>query len=417
MIIKDWPLNKIVPYEKNAKEHPKKQISQIAASIQKFGFNQPIVVDKDGVIIAGHGRYYAAQQLSIVEVPVLQIDLTEEQAKSYRLADNKLNETPWRMDLVIEELKTMSLEMIDLSGFDSNLTLETIEDRPDLSGMGEPRSKAGDLYELGPHKVICGDSEIPETYEKLLGIEKARMLFCDPPYGINYQSYGGLKEGEDMFDRTGGKIRGDDKTPSEILGFYNKVMLELHKNSTEDSTLYWWYSNRLVEASLKSIRESGWRYVQSVVWLKNRMVFSMGNCQKPFQTIYESCIVACKNGKSSYQNRTFSNFTELWTLDKKKFADYLDAWYQKRDSTNKYIHPTQKPVQLAERAIKRSSEKGDIVLDAFGGSGSTMIACDQLGRKCRMIELDPKYVDACISRYVQYKEDGHIKKNGNDIIW
>ena len=128
-------------------------------------------------------------------------------------------------------------------------------------------------------------------------------------------------------------------------------------------------------------------------------------------------MVGWKQGQTCYKDKDFSSFTEFWNLDNKKFQDYLDVWYQKRDNVNKYIHPTQKPVQLAERAIKRSSRRGDIVLDAFGGSGSTLIACEQLGRRCRMIELDPKYIDACVTRYCQYKGDSKIIKNGKEITW
>lgn len=188
MDINERLIENIKPYEKNAKEHPDKQIKKIADSIREFGFNQPIVVDKDGVIIVGHGRYLAAQSLKMEMVPVLELDLTEEQCMAYRLADNKLNESPWDMDIVINELKSMSLQMVDLTGFDSNLLLETKEDKPDLSAIGTPKSKEGDIYDLGRHRLICGDSEKPETYEKLLKSERPRLVFTDPPYSIDYHS-------------------------------------------------------------------------------------------------------------------------------------------------------------------------------------------------------------------------------------
>jgi len=152
-----------------------------------------------------------------------------------------------------------------------------------------------------------------------------------------------------------------------------------------------------------------------IFWLKEHLIYSPGQL---YHRIYEPCIVAWKEGGSHYQNLTFSKFSELWTTgDQKTFADHLDVWYQKRDPTAKYIHPTQKPVQLAERALKRSSEKNDIVLDAFGGSGSTMIACEQLGRRARIIELDPKYTDAMVTRWCKYKEDMTVLKNGESIQW
>ena len=160
--------------------------------------------------------------------------------------------------------------------------------------------------------------------------------------------------------------------------------------------------------------QSKWHFSQVCIWLKNRFVFSSGQL---YHRAYEPCMVGWKQGNSAYKNPVFSNISDLWLLDKKTFADYLDAWYQKRDNLLKYIHPTQKPVQLAERAIKRSSERGDIVLDAFGGSFSTMITCEQLGRVFRGIELDPKYVDAGITRYCQYVDNFNIIKNGESIHW
>lgn len=415
-------VDEIKPYFKNAKEHPKKQIQQIANSINEFGFNQPIVLDKDKVIIAGHGRFKASTEiLKMTQLPCIILDLPEEKAKAYRLADNKLNESNWDMDIVIEELKGMSLEMIDLTGFDSNLILETKEDDPpDLSGISTPRTVLGDVYQLGEHKLICGDSTDPATYKKLLVDEKARLIFTDPPYSIDYHSVDKTGKGKgasyhsEKFGGTGGKIFNDDKTPEEALEFYKKILTEIYNFSTDDTTIYWWYAITLMDVNMQAFRSAKWHFSQTIFWLKNSMIFSPG---QRFHRIYEPCMVGWKQGKVSYQNLTFSNFTELWELDQKTFAEHLDIWYNKRDNTNSYIHPTQKPVRLAERALKRSSEKGDIVLDAFGGSGSTLMSCEQLFRQARLIELDPKYCDAIVSRYCKYKEDSHIIKNGEPMQW
>ena len=421
MQITEVAIGKIQPYFKNAKAHPKKQVEKIAASIREFGFNQPIVVDKNYVIIVGHGRFLAAEMLALKTVPILVLDISEEKAKAYRLADNKLNESEWDMNIVIEELKGMTLDMINLTGFDANLVLETVEDEPDLSAIGEPKSKNGDIYILGDHTLICGDSTKPETYEKLLEGKLPRLIFTDPPYSIDYQSVDktGKGKGKDhdaeRFGGTGGRIFNDNKTPEEALEFYKSILSQFHTFSTDDVTIYWWFAMSLVELNLQSFKASNWHVSQTVFWLKNSMSF---NPSQRFHKIYEPCIVGWKKGKTSYQNLTFSSFTELWTTGGiKTFAEMLDVWYAKRDNTNKYIHPTQKPVQLAERALKRSSDKGDIVLDAFGGSGSTLIACDQLERKARLIELDPKYVDAIVGRWVKYKEDNTVIKNGEEIQW
>lgn len=409
------PLDKIQPYFKNAKDHPIKQVKQIANSIAEFGFNQPIVLDKDGTIIVGHGRFMAAQYLELETVPTITVDLPEDKAKAYRLADNKLNESDWDMNIVIEELKGLSLEMIDLTGFDANLTLETKEDKPNLSQVGDPQSVEGDIYQLGQHKIICGDSTKAETYARLLGDEKARLIFTDPPYSIDYVSGGGFSYNSEKFGGTGGRIFNDDKTPQEALVFYKEILTQLHAFSTDDCNIYWWYASRLTDINMEAMRETGWHFSQNIIWLKNSLIFSPGQL---YHRIFEPCIVGWKQGKVHYQNLTFSAYTQLWTVDGlKTFSEHLDVIYQKRDNTNQYVHPTQKPVQLAERALKRSSELNDIVLDAFGGSGSTLIACEQLGRRARLIELDPKYVDVIVSRYVKYTGDPKIIKNGEEIQW
>lgn len=391
-------LSTIKPYERNAKKHDRKQIAKIAESITTFGFNQPIVVDKKNVIIVGHGRWEAAKLLGLKEVPTIKLDITEDKARAYRLTDNKLNESPWDMELVITELKELGEEFIEVSGFDGGLIMEVKEDMPEIIAGAPVNARLGDMYQLGDHRLICGDSEAPATYERLLGGHKARLIFTDPPYSIDYNS-GGISYDSAKFGGTGGKIFNDDKTPAQALEWYKKILHQLYDFSTKDATIYWWYATRLTEVNYQAFRESKWHSSQTVFWLKNSIIFSPGQM---YHRIKEPCLVGWKEKNSPYQNRVFSAYSELWTIDKKKFSDYLDVWYEHRDPTTKYIHPTQKPVALAERALKRSSEKGDIVLDAFAGSGSTLMACQQLGRKCYAIELDPKYVDAIIKRWEDF---------------
>ena len=192
MQIEQRPIGSIEPYGKNAKKHPEKQVQQIANSIREFGWGQPIVVDKNNVIIIGHGRYLAAHLLGMEMVPVLQMDITEEQAKAYRLADNKLNESEWDMELVIAELKGLSLESIDLTGFDRRLVLNNDDKDDDVPAVPKvAKTKAGDIYELGDHRVECGDSTNESSYLRLLLGNKADMVFTDPPYNVNYSGSGG----------------------------------------------------------------------------------------------------------------------------------------------------------------------------------------------------------------------------------
>lgn len=209
----------IKPYAKNAKKHPEKQVAQIAASIKAFGFNQPIVVDKQGVIIVGHGRYEAAKAMKLAVVPCLELDLTEEQAKAYRLADNKLNESDWDMDIVIAELKELSAPMIDLTGFSTDLLIEE-DDKDDEAPVAPAvaKSKLGDLFELGNHRVLCGDSTSKEDVEKLMNGTKADMVFTDPPYNVDYG-----ENQSPIWNKESRKILNDKMTDEKFQVFLDKV--------------------------------------------------------------------------------------------------------------------------------------------------------------------------------------------------
>lgn len=416
MKITERKIDEIKPYAKNAKKHPKKQIEQIAASIKAFGFNQPIVVDEEDVVIVGHGRLDAARLLQLDKVPTIKVGISEEAAKAYRLSDNKLNESDWEMELVIEELKGLSQEMIELTGFDDDLTLNTLEDDPFLPS-DEPQSKVGDMFEIGAHRLLCGDSTLPETYEKLFANERARMIFTDPPYGVDYVPSNGLKYDSNKYGENDGRIFNDDKDSDGTLAFFNKVLPNLTNFSTDDATLYWWYASSLQHINHEALTQNHWHISQTCIWLKNSLIYSPG---QNFHRIYEPCMVAWKEGKPRYKDVNFASYSELWEVERRNFSDHLDVWYQQRDKTSKYIHPTQKPVALAERALKRSSEKNDIILDAFNGSGSTMMACQQLNRRCYAIELDPKYIDAAVKRMLQSNPTIQFKVNGietNHLHW
>ena len=352
---------KITPYSLNAKKHPKKQIEQIANSIKEFGMNQPIVVDKQGVIIVGHGRYEALQSLGweVKDEWVRVVDLTEEQAKAYRLADNKLNESDWDMNLVMEELKGLSEEMLDLTGFDKDLIIEADEKDDEVPETPEePQSKLGDLYELGQHRVLCGSATEQSDVEKVTNSNGVEMIYTDPPYGMNYSGRG--KE-------TSNKIMNDNIDPTD---FYN-VLPEIQER-------YIWgrvenYKYLLVEPR------------DTIIWKKNN--FGMG---RGYRGQYECCFY-------------YGQFSGSDT----------DVWEQKKDTD--YTHPTQKPVELACRAIRNS--KPESVIDVFAGSGSTLLACEKMGVKSYHIELDTKYIDVIVQRYVDFTGNDKIKKNGIDITW
>lgn len=381
----------IKPYSKNAKKHPKKQIQQIAASIKRFGFNQPIVVDKEGVIIVGHGRFEAALQLGMTMEEILKhvkvIDLTEEEAKAYRLADNKLNESEWEMDLVIEELKGLSTEMLDLTGFDKDLIIEP-DERDDLvpEVPKEPQSKLGDLYELGPHRVLCGDSTQVEAVLRLMDGKKADMVFTDPPYGVNV----GKKLG-------GRHILGDENV-NAMTEIVKPAFVNISEN-IKSGAGYYICSPQGGDQELMMMmmmRDAGIKCRHQIIWKKDVAVFSMGRLD--YDYIHEPILYGWKESHQFY-------------AEKKK-----SVWEVARPKSSK-LHPTMKPVELITEAIANSSKQEDIVLDLFLGSGSTLIASEKTGRVCYGMELDPKYVDVIVQRYVEYTGNSKIIKNGKEITW
>jgi len=352
-------ITEIRPYPQNAKKHPKKQVEQIAASIQQFGFNQPIVVDADGVIIVGHGRYHAAQKLGLKEVPVQVVNLAPELANAYRLADNKLNESEWDMKLVVTELLNLSPELIDLTGFSRDLVAmpdEADDAIPQVSDT--PVAQLGDVYQLGEHRVMCGDSLSVEAVSKLMNGERADMMFTDPPYNVAFNGRSG------KFD----VIKNDDLSDSAFQDFIDGFLsiLAILKPQTYYICCNWAFYG-VLQLKLKPSA--------CIVWAKN--VFGMG---KGYRHQHEFILF------DGFVHANIKNESDLWEIKK---------------DTN-YQHPTQKPVDISLRAIKNSSKEGNVVVDLFLGSGSTLIAAEKIGRRCYGMELDPHYVDIIIARWEEY---------------
>jgi len=365
----------ITPYPSNAKKHPEKQIKQIADSIKEFGFNQPIVVDKQGVIIVGHGRLEAAKILGLKEVPVIEVDLTEQQAKAYRLADNKLNESDWDMNLVIDELKGLSDEMIDLSGFSKDLLIEGDEKDDIVPEDAPPVAKLGDLWALGQHKVLCGDATKLEDVERLMEGKKANMCFTDPPYNVDYT--GGIgKNGKE--NREG--ILNDKMSDEEFDQFLTDSLTNLL--TVTDGACYICMSSSEMGSLQDAFKKANGHWSTFIIWAKN--TFTMG--RSDYQRQYEPILYGWREGVKKF-----------WCGARNQG----DVWNFNKPSTNK-LHPTMKPVELVVRALLNSSEINGIVLDTFLGSGSTLIAAEKTNRICYGMELDPKYVDVIIKRWEDY---------------
>ena len=383
------PIDSLIPYARNAKQHPDAQVAQIAASIREFGWSAPILVDGQNNVIAGHGRLLAARKLNMTEVPVVPLEhLSETQRRALILADNKIGENAsWENELLGIELA----ELKD-AGFDLELTGFSQEEWDTLIAGGEntndgltdedavpevtetPISQPGDIWILGEHKVICGDATKVEHYQALLGEELVDMTFTDPPYNVNYANT--------AKDKMRGKSRPilNDNLGDGFGGF---LMEACHNILTyTKGAVYIAMSSSELDTLQAAFRAAGGRWSTFIIWAKN--TFTLG--RSDYQRQYEPILYGWREG-----------IDHFWCGAR----DQGDVWHVKKPAKND-LHPTMKPVELVERAIRNSSKTKDLVLDPFGGSGSTLIACEKSGRRARLIELDPKYVDVIIKRWEEF---------------
>lgn len=354
----------IVPYEKNAKRHDDRQVTQIANSLKRFGWQQPIVVDKDNVVVIGHGRLMAAKRLGMSEVPVTRADkLTPKEVKALRLADNKLNESPWDEDLLRIDLDDIGLD-IDMGDFgfdtlldDGDAEPEAGEDKYEEPDNIEHRAMPGSLWELGQHRLMCGDSSDGSVIERLMGGAKAKLLLTDPPYGIKA-----------------------DKGFSGAVGFSGKGK-PIERRHYKDE----W----------DSVRPGKEVFEHICLMAKNAIIFG-GNFFADELPVGNHWIVWNKHNTMP----TYSDAELAWTNIKRNSVKLYDCeWNGLIGKEKERFHPTQKPVRLFVDILKDYTDDGDVVCDFFGGSGSTLIACERINRRCYMCELDPHYVDVIIDRW------------------
>ncbi len=421
MKIQNIDINKIKPYSKNAKKHTKKQVVQISESIKEFGINQPLVVDKDMILVVGHGRYEGCKFLGMKEVPVLILDnLTDEQINAYRLADNKLNESDWDKKLVIDELKELNLKGFDISitGFSKDLVIEGNNQDDIIPSIKpkNPRTKLGDLYEIGGHRILCGDSTDPENIKRLMNGVKADMVFTDHPYNVNYKGRG---------KNTTDHIKNDKMKNFDFDTFLSKAFDIMADNIKQEAGCYVFHASSTQAVFEKTLVEKGFFIHNQLIW--NKPHFSMG--WSDYHWKHEPFFYCgLLNSSKFYGDRTQTTSwkipageIERWkwfALTEPKIEDGVSTiWSCKKDNVADYIHPTQKPVEIIQKAIANSSKQDDVVLDLFGGSGSTLIACHKMWRKAYLNELDPAFVDLLIERYCKYTKDYKMKLNGKDIEW
>ena len=401
--IAPWPTDKLIPYARNARTHSDAQVAQIAASIAEFGWTNPILAGSDGVIVAGHGRLAAAQKLGLASVPVVVLDhLTATQRRALVISDNRIAENAeWDEAMLRVELADLQDDGfdLDLTGFDADALAELMAgDEPVNEGqtdedavpeVGEtPVSRPGDIWRLGPHRLLCGDATVAASYDALLEGEAVDMVFTDPPYNVNYAN--SAKD----------KLRGKDRA---ILndnlgeGFYDFLLAALTPILAHcRGGIYVAMSSSELDVLQAAFRAAGGKWSTFIIWAKH--TFTLGRAD--YQRQYEPILYGWPERAERH-----------WCGDR----DQSDVWQIKKPQKND-LHPTMKPVELVERALRNSSRPGDVVLDPFGGSGTTLIAAEKSGRVARLIELDPKYADVIVRRWEDFTGKKAIREAADQDV-
>lgn len=380
----------LIPYAKNSRTHSEEQIAQIAASIKEFGFTNPIIIDETNGIIAGHGRILAAQKLKIKEVPCVQVTgWTDAQKRAYVIADNKLAlNAGWdekMLALEFDDLQALGFDL-SLTGFsaDEILALKPLEEVVGLTDEDavpeapvQPVTIAGDIWILGDHRLMCGDSTDAGSVALLMDGQKADMVFTDPPYNVAYSGRG---------QNNLGAIKNDDMSDNDFEQFCRDVFSCYHDSMKPLACIYVCHTDSQSAPKLAFEKTFAEKFKKSstIIWLKQ----SAGMGWQDYRSQHEPILYGWKDGKGKHFFCGDRTKTTVWKIG--------------RDAQSSYVHPTQKPVALPEEAINNSSKGEDTILDLFGGSGSTLIACEKLGRRALLMELDPKYCDVIIKRWQDF---------------
>ena len=375
------PITKLVPYVNNARTHSPEQINKLRSSLREFGFINPVIIDRDYGVIAGHGRILAAKEEDISEVPCVFADhLTEAQKKAYIIADNRMAmDAGWDEELLRVEIESLQAADFDplLTGFDEKELsklfddgIEAEEDNFDVDAeLQKPTfTKSGDIWTLGRHRLICGDSTKEETYATLMDGRKANLVITDPPYNVNYEG-------------SAGKIKNDNMASEKFFDFLFDAFSNMEKVMADDASIYVFHADTEGLNFRKAFDAAGFYLSGCCIWKKQSLVLG----RSPYQWQHEPCLYGWKK-KGNHQWYTGRKESTIWEFDKpKKNGD----------------HPTMKPIPLLAYPIQNSSMANSVVLDPFGGSGSTLIACEQTDRICCTIELDEKFCDVIVRRYIE----------------
>ncbi len=405
--IVELEINSISPHPLNPKTHWDEGIE---SSIKKVGYIELVAVDEKNRLLAGEGRWNAMKKLGKEKIKAVRVSgMTEKQKQEYILASNKISERGgWNE----EKLKEFGIDILMESGFgDEELGMMW----DDVTSLGEdqfdiekaiketkvPASKRGDIYQLGPHRLMCGDSTVTEEVSDLMGGEKAHMIYCDPPYNIGLDYNFGMGELYHSKKNYGGKYgkKEDTKTKQGYRDLLDNTLKNAIQNSRQDAHFFYWCDQNYIWQMQQTMQENGLTLKRVCLWVKNGINLKPQNA---FNKSYESCVYATQ-GKP-YLNGSITNLHEFLNRDiaagnntYDEIGSIIDIWMAKRDLV--YEHPTQKPISLHEKPLKRCTAPGHLILDLFGGSGSTMIACEQLKRKCYLMEMDPVFCDVIIKRW------------------
>ena len=367
-------IEEIKMYENNPRNNDG-AVEYVANSIKEFGFKVPIVLDKNNVIVAGHTRYKAAKLLNITEIPCIIVDdLSDEQVKAFRLIDNKAAElASWDIDLLnleLENIKDIDMELFDFQI--SNILDNVVDDEYEVELPEDPKTKTGNIYKLGNHYLMCGDSTNTDDVKKLMNNQLADLIVTDPPYNVNYEG----KTGDNL------KIMNDNMENNQFYSFLESAFINLYESIKDGGSIYVFHADTEGLNFRKAMMSSGFKLAECLVWVKN--AFVMG--RQDYHWKHEPVLYGWKPGASHYFINDRSQSTVL-EFDK---------------PIRNEEHPTMKPIDLIAYLINNSSKKDEIVLDLFGGSGTTMIACEQTNRKAFIMELDPRYCDVIVDRWEKF---------------
>lgn len=412
MQIYDKPLGWLTPYENNPRNNDE-AVEPVANSISEFGFKVPIVATSDGEIINGHTRWKAAKKLKLKTVPVIIADdLTEEQVRAFRLADNKVAEiAQWDIELLLSEIESVDNLDMTLFGFtDSDYTLDDFEDEETDTDISEDEIESegdsvssveyGDIYQLGRHRLMCGDSTSAGDMKELVDGEKVDLYVTDPPYNVAYEG----KTEEAM------TIQNDSMDDASFRQFLRDAFSVADQHLKPGGAFYIWHADSEGLNFRAAVKETGWLLKQNLVWVKNSIVLG----RQDYQWKHEPCLYGWKDGASHYfiDNRSLATVIEedeenLKEMTKGELISYIKTMQENSPTSIFYedkpvrsdIHPTMKPLKLIARCVLNSSKKGERVLDSFNGGGSTLMVCEKTERIYYGMELDPVYVERTIKRW------------------